>query len=333
MTSATRRLGGIEILAEGEARYHPVNPDGFRQWIREHKNRSLTPKVMSEAEAVARFVANGDYLVYDCEYLNRGPNSLLRELIRQRKRDLWLGGKFTYVDVALLVAAGCASRVDCGFFSPSRPLQLALAQGRLEIYEYSNVVMTLRLQAGAMGIPFLPLRSLGGTEGFDHSGAKLIRDPYTRQPTVIVPALNPDVAMIHVHQADVYGNARVFGAGIAHVESAVASRKVIISTEEIIDTEEIRSNPGLTSIPYYAVDAVVEAPFGCYPGNCPGVYGPDSQGVAEVFGAVRGDAAEQYLQKWVYDFTNDREMLDRLVGASKLIELRRHEVIRGGYRA
>lgn len=330
VTTASR---SIEILAEGDGRYHPVDPDGFREYVREHKARGLTPKIMSEKEAVARFVANGDYLVYDCEYLNRGPNSLLREVIRQRKCDLWVSGKFTYVDLALLVAGGCASRADCGFFSTSRLVQRALDEGRLTIDEYSNVVLTLRLQGGAMGVPFLPLRSFGGTTGFEHSGAKLIRDPYTGQPTVIVPALNPDVALIHVHQSDVYGNARVFGAGVAHVESALASKKVVISAEEIIDTEEIRRNPGLTSIPYFAVDAVVEAPFGCYPGNCPGVYGPDPEGVAEVFGATRGASAEQYLQKWVYDFETDRDMIDKLVGAKKLIELRRHEVIREGYRS
>ena len=93
-----------------------------------------------------------------------------------------------------------------------------------------------------------------------------------------MPALNPDVAIIHVQQADQYGNARVFGTGIAHVECALASKKVIISAEEIIDTEEIRRDPGRTSIPYYAVDAVVHAPFGAWPGNCGGYYGSDTPG-------------------------------------------------------
>ena len=100
-----------------------------------------------------------------------------------------------------------------------------------------------------------------------------------------MPALNPDVALIHVQQADIYGNARVFGTGIAHEESALASKKVIVSAEEIIDTEEIRRDPGRTSIPYYAVDAVVHAPFGAWPGNCGGYYGSDTPGVIETFGA------------------------------------------------
>jgi len=333
MTTSAGRAGGIDVLAEGEGKFHPVDPDGFREYVRDHKSRALAAKVMKEKEAVSRFVADGDYLVYDCNYLMRGPSSIMREIMRQRKRDIWLAGKFTYPDVAMLVGAGCVNRVDCGFFSPSPPVTRAVREGRLEIYEYSNVVMTLRLEAGSMGIPFLPVRSFGGTDGFKHSGAKLIRDPYTGQPTVIIPALNPDVAIIHVQQSDVYGNARVFGTGIAHVESALASKKVIISTEEIIDTEEIRRNPGLTSIPYYAVDAVVEAPFGAYPGQVAGYYASDRAGVIEAFGATGRDQVDKYVDKWVDSFADDREMLQSLVGVKQLLDMRKRETIREGYRS
>jgi glutaconate CoA-transferase, subunit A len=332
MTSVTSP-GSFEVLAEGEGRFQPVDPDGFRDWVRANKSRALTSKLMSEKEAVSRFVADGDYLVYECNYLMRGPSSLLREVMRQRKRDMWLAGKFTYPDVALLVGAGCVSKVDCGFFLPSRPVQRALSEGRLELYEYSNVVMTMRLQAGAMGVPFLPVRSFGGTSGFDYSGAKLIRDPYTGLPLTIVPALNPDVALIHVNQADIYGNARVFGTGIADREAALASRKVILSAEEIIDTDEIRRDPGRTSIPYYAVDAVVEAPFGSYPGTCPGYYASDREGVMAAFAATNSDRVDAYIERWVDGFDNDREMLEKLVGVRKLLELRRRETIKEGYRA
>ena len=192
--------------------------------------------------------------------------------------------------------------------------------------------MTLRLSAGAMGIPFLPVRSFGGTTGFDYSGAKIIQDPYTGAATTVIPALNPDVAVIHVHQADVYGNARVFGTGTAHVEAALASRKVIISAEEIIDTEEIRRDPGRTCIPYYAVDAVVEAPFGAYPGTCPGVYASDREGVMAAMQATATDNVKGYVEKWIDAFETDRDMLDKLVGAKKLLDMRRRETIREGYR-
>ena len=322
----------MNILQEGTAPYLTVDPDGFREYVREHKSRALEPKLMSAQEAVSRFVSDGDYLVYDCNYLQRGPSVLIREIIRQRKRDLWLCGKFTYVDVGLLVGAGCASKVDCGFFYQGKAIDRALQEGRLEIYEYSNVVMTLRLKAGAMGVPFIPVRSFGGTDGLDRSSAKIVEDPYTGQPTVILPALNPDVALVHVHQADQYGNARVFGTGIAHEESALASRKVVITAEEIVDTEEFRKDPGRTSIPYYAVDAVVHAPFGAYPGTCAGYYGSDTMHVIETFGAVSRDLVDPYIEKWIAPFADDREMLDKLVGSEKLEQLRKNETITEGYR-
>lgn len=323
----------MQLIAEGTAEYLPVDPDGFRAYVRDHKQRALVPKLMSAQEAVQRFVADGDYFAYDCNYFQRGPSTLIREVIRQQKKDLWLCGKFTYVDVGLLVGAGCVSKVDCGFFWPGAAVDNAVKDGRVKVYEYSNVVMTLRLQAGAMGLPFLPVRSFGGTDGFTHSGAKLVEDPFTKQPITLVPALNPDVAIIHAQQADQYGNARVFGTGIAHEECALASKKVIVSAEEIVDTEEIRRDPRRTSIPYYAVDAVVHAPFGAWPGNCGGYYGSDVMAVIETFGAIARDAVGEYVAKYVTPFANDQEMFDKVLGSERLEKLRQNETITEGYRA
>lgn len=322
----------MRVIAEGQADYLKVDPDGFRAWVRDHKERALTPKLMSASEAVARFVADGDYLVFDCNYFQRGPSTLLREVIRQQRRNIWLCGKFSYVDVGLLVGAGVVSRLDCGFFWPGATLDNAVRAGRVEVFEYSNVVMTLRLQAGAMGLPFLPVRSFGGTDGFERSGAKLVEDPFTGAPITLAPALNPDAALIHVQQCDVYGNARVFGTGIAHQESALASRKVIISAEEIVDTEEIRRDPGRTSIPYYAVDAVVHAPFGAWPGNCGGYYGSDTPGVIEAFGAIARDVVPAYVDKYITPFTDDAAMFNALIGDERLARLRAAETISEGYR-
>ena len=323
----------MRLLAEGKAPYLTVDPDGFRAYVREHKQRALVPKLVTAREAVARFVADGDYFAYDCNYFQRGPSTLIREVIRQGKKDLWLCGKFTYVDIGLLAGAGCASKADCGFFWPGAAVDNRVKDGRLEVYEYSNVVMTLRLQAGAMGLPFLPVRSFGGTDGFEYSGCKLVEDPYTGKPITLVPALNPDVSIIHVQQADAYGNARVFGTGISHQECAMASKKVIVSAEEIVDTEEIRRDPGRTSIPYYAVDAVVHAPFGAWPGNCGGYYGSDTPAVIETFGAIAADRVGPYVEKYVTPFADDGEMFEKLIGQERLSKLRENETIKDGYRA
>jgi acyl CoA:acetate/3-ketoacid CoA transferase alpha subunit len=328
---AATKGSAMRVLAEGKAEYLPVDPDGFRAYVRDHKSRALIPKLMSARDAVSRFVADGDYLAYDCNYFQRGPSTLIREIIRQRKRDLWLCGKFAYVDVGLMAGAGCVSRADCGFFWPGATIDNAVREGRLQVFEYSNVVMTLRLQAGAMGLPFLPVRSFGGTDGFEYSGAKLVEDPFTGKPITVVPALNPDVAIIHVQQADQYGNARVFGTGIAHEECALASKKVIVSAEEIIDTDEIRRDPGRTSFPYYAVDAVVHAPFGAWPGNCGGCYGSDTQGVLETFGAMARDTVADYVAKYVTPFESDAQMFEQLIGQERLDRLRAAELIHEGY--
>jgi glutaconate CoA-transferase subunit A len=321
----------LRILEEGQGEYLEVNPDRFREWVGQ-KERRLVSKLVSAEEAVKEYVADGDYIVWECNYLQRGPAALLRELIRQRKKNLWAGGKFTWVTLAMLVEAGCCDRADMGFFMGGQPLSRAVLEGRLTVYEYSNVVMTARLRAGAMGTSFIPIRSLGGTDNFKHSGAKLIEDPYTGEPTVIVPALNPDVALIHVQQADVYGNARIFGAGISDVESALASRKVVVSAEEIIDTEDIRHNPGLTKIPYYAVDAVVHAPFGAYPGECPGHYASDTEHVVEVFGSVFAGRIGDYLEKWVFGVSSENEMLEKQVGLARLQALEQRATVREGFR-
>ena len=320
----------LRILDEGQGAYLNVDPDGFREWVG-GKSRALTSKLTTASDAVARFVADGDYIDWECNYLQRGPSALIREIIRQRKEHLWACGKFTWVAIALLVEADCVDRADMGFFMGGPGLNRAILEKRLTIYEYSNVVMTNRLRAGAMGLSFVQVRSLGGTTNFRYSGAKLIDDPYTGQPTVIVPALNPDVAIIHVHQADVYGNARIFGAGITDVEAALASRKVVLSAEEIVDTEVIRHNPGLTKIPYYAVDAVVHQPFGAYPGECPGHYASDSAHVGEVFAAIHADKIGAYLEKWVGGFESDEQMLAKNVGIEGLAALERRSTRKEGF--
>ncbi len=323
----------LEILAEGRGEFLKVDPDGFREWVRDHKDRALVPKLMSEKEAIEKFVSDGDYLLYECNYLQRGPASLIREVIRQKKVELWVGAKFTWVAAALLVGGGCVSKLDVGFFLFGPTVEQVIREGKVKAYEYSNVVMTNRIMAGAMGLPFIPVRSLGGTDTFTHSGAKLINDPYTGEPITIVPALNPDVALIHVHQADVFGNARIFGTGISHQEAALASKKVIVSTEEIIDTDEIRRDPARTTIPYYVVDAVVHAPFGAYPGEMQGRYASDVPHVIEVVASTLRGLIPQYLEKYVYGVSSQAEMLDKLVGASRLKDIQGRATIKEGYSA
>jgi len=326
----------MEILDSGIGElFHMPDPDGHRAYIRQHKPRALVEKVMTEQEAVSKFVSDGDYICYDCNMIMRGPSSLIREVIRQRKKYLGVGGRFTYVIVNLLVGTGCVKHIDVGFIGVGAALTHVLdVGGEVTVTEWSNSAMTMRQLAGALGIPFIPVRFLGGTGAFHYSGARMARDPWTEKEVVLLPALNPDVALIHVHQCDVYGNARIFGPSVSPWETAAASKKLIISTEEIIDTEYIRRDPGKTTIPYYLVDAVVEAPFGAHPGEVQGLYNSDQVAIMELFGAgaePTGSGLKEYLEKNVYSVATHQEYLEQRVGLERLFSLKQEAKIKEGY--
>ena len=321
----------IRILDEGTGFFRPPDPDGLRRFVRENKDRRLVDKRMSEQEAIAKFVFDGAYVSYDTNTWRRGPSSLMREIIRQGRRDLWLAAKFSAHDATLLTAGGCVSKIDVGWMEVGGVITKAMNEGRLKMYEWTNGALAYRHLAGALGVPFLPLRYVGGTDVFRQSGAKLIEDPYTGQAVCLVPAVNPDVALIHVNQCDIYGNARVFGPGLAPVETAFASKRVILSTEEIISTEEIRKHPGATTIPYYVVDAVVDAPFGCYPGTVPGLYRADLEHLMEFGVAQMQGKMDAYLEKWVHSVTSHTDMMEKRVGLKKMQTLRSDETHTEGY--
>ena len=321
----------MDVLASGIGEFRKPDPDGFREYVRTHKERRLVSKVMSEHDAISRFVEDGDYLAYDQNVAVRGPTSLFREIIRQRKKDLWIAAKFTWSDASLLVAGGCVSKIDVGWMATGRLINEAIRKGELKLIEWTNGALAYRHLAGSLGVSFLPMRYLVGTDTFTQSGAKVIEDPFTSQPICLVPALYPDVAIIHVQQCDIYGDARVLGAGVAPMEIAMSSKKLIISTEEIIDHEAIRRQPQRTTIPYYFVDAVVVAPFGCYPGSTPGLYGADIEHWMQFGAAEMQGKTDEYLENWVFSVASHEEMLDKRVGAAKLLKLRQAETVREGY--
>ena len=332
LRSLDRAMPDIRILAEGAGEYRLHDPDAIRAWMRDRKRREFADKTATAAEAVSRLVADGDYVSFDFSSYTRGPHVLIREIIRQRRRDLWYCAKFTLLESTLLVAAGACTRIDVGFMGLGDTLNRAVERGEVTVSEWTNGTLTLRHHAGAMGVPFLPTRALLGTDTLRYSGAKVIEDPFTGKPIALVPALNPDIGLVHVHQADVYGNARCFGPGVQPLETAMAARKVIVSADEIIDHDDIRKDPGRTTIPYYLVDAVVYAPFGAYPGALPGVYEMDGDHFAEFFALERQGGIAEYLDRYVHSVASDEEMLERRVGLRRLADLRRRATIREGYR-
>jgi len=321
----------MKVLEKGEREFKFTHPDEFRKYIRDKKNRKQTSKLLSEREAIEKYVGDGDYIVYDFSSLTRGPQALIREIIRQGKKDLWVGAEFTLHETPLLVGAGCATRIDVGFLGYGPYIGNAVCQGRVKVFEWTNGGIALRILAGSRGVPFIPTRDMLGSDNVKYSGAMVVEDPFTGEPVCLMPALNPDVALIHVHQADVYGNCRIFGTNLFALEAAMASKKVIVSTEEIVDTEEFRKQPQKTTIPYYCVDAVVHVPFGAYPGCMPGRYELDLEHIGMVNSIKNDEEMKKYLDEYIYGVKDHQDFLDRKVGSRKLKELIERARIKEGY--
>ena len=166
-----------------------------------------------------------------------------------------------------------------------------------------------------------------------NSGAKLVTDPFTGKPVCLLPAINPDVAMIHVHEADVYGNARVYGPNVCALETAMAAKRTIISTEEILDSESFRRSPQHTTIPHFVVDAVVHAPFGAWPWFLVGRYAFDHEhAIEQAIASFDPERMEDYLDKYIYSVESDREMFEKCVAEGRLSELEGAETVTEGYR-
>jgi acyl CoA:acetate/3-ketoacid CoA transferase alpha subunit len=253
--------------------------------------------------------------------------TLVREVLRQGVKDLRVAGQGV-TELDLWLAAGIVKTLDITYiglevYGVSRALRREVESGRVEkVVEWSNGGITWRFKAAAMGVPFLPVRAMLGTDTLTYSAAKVVECPFTGQKVALLPALILDVGLIHVHRADRYGNCQVEGISGFSQEMARASRRLIVSAEEIVPTEEIRRYPDRTIIPYYLVDAVVHAPFGSHPGEMAYLYCRDEPEIkAWVEASETNETAQAYLKEWVYDLPDHqaylgkvgRERLDRLV--------------------
>jgi acyl CoA:acetate/3-ketoacid CoA transferase alpha subunit len=253
--------------------------------------------------------------------------SLVSEIVRQGIKDLRVAGQGV-LELDLLLAASLIKELDFTYiglelYGVSNCLRREVESGRIEnIVEWSNAAITWRFKATSIGVPFIPTRSMLGTDTFEYSAALVVEDPFTGDPICLLPALILDVGLIHVHRADKYGNAQIDGISGFSAELARASKRLLISTEEIIDTEEIRQAPDRTIIPYYLVDAVIEAPFGSHPGEMCYQYRRDEPQIRDwVEAAKEPQTTQAYLDKYIYGVKNHQEYL-ALFGAERLASLK-----------
>jgi glutaconate CoA-transferase, subunit A len=319
-----------ELDCGGGPLFMDPDPDTARAFFKK-KARALTDKVMTVRDAVSELIKDGDYLASGGFGTNRICTAILHEILRQKKNNLSFAGHTTTHDFQILAAGNLDGRklmvkVDAAYIiglearGLSAQARRTMQNGEVEVCDWSNYALACRFKAAAMGVSFLPIRSMLGTDTFHRSGAKVIECPFTGKKYAAVPALYPDVAFIHVHESDCYGNCRIKGISVADFDIARAAKKLIITTERIIPNEVIRDCPDSVQIPAPFVDAVCEVPYGSYPGNMGGVYFSDEAHLGQWLKAEKDEAdLKAFLEKYIYE-TEDFEGYLSLCGGEKRIE-------------
>jgi glutaconate CoA-transferase subunit A len=275
-------------------------------------------KLISLSEAIARYVHDGD-TVYAAGFTHLIPFAAGHEIIRQGKKNLTLARATPDLIYDQMVAAGCAKKVIFSYMgNPGvgslRVVRSAIEKGELEWEEYSHFGMITRLQAGAAGLPFLPMNQTGATDLEQvNANIKRIPDPYGGKEVIVVPALNPDVAIVHVQRADVHGNAHLWGIIGEQKEAAFAAKKVIVTAEEIVDESVIRSDPNRTMIPGIIVSAVCHVPYACHPSYAQGYYDRDNAFyLAWDKISESAESVKAWLDEWVYGVKDRAEYWEKL---------------------
>ncbi len=283
------------------------------------KPKGLHDKRTTMKEAVSKYVFDGMTLGLGGFVNTRTPVAIVHEIIRHGVKDLSIAMQSNSICAELLAAAQILDpdkvsikRVEMAWWGYEvigiAPIfRYLTSRGELQVDDYTNYGMSARFKAGAMGIPFIPTRDHGGCDMELVNRGKMIECPFSGDNTYLVSASHPDLALVHVPVADMHGNARIFGALCTCPEIAQAATHTIMSAEQIIPNDNIRNYPNLTEIPYLCVDAVVEQPFGAYPGA---VYGYNWFDMAEILAFRKTcdefrktgnkDALKEYFDKYIY---------------------------------
>lgn len=272
-------------------------------------------------EAVEQYVQDGDTIVIE------GFTHLIcfaagHEIIRQKRKNLVACRLTPDLIYDQLIAAGCVRKVVFSWagnpgIGPLYGLRRAVENGypqKVEIEEYTHFGMVARFIAGASKVPFMHLRTFSGSSlPQKNRNIKTIRCPYTGEVLTAVPALNPEVAIIHVQRADSLGNAQVWGLMGVQREAAFASQRVIIVAEELVEREVIRSDPNRTLIPGMIVDAVVVEPFGAHPSYAQGYYDRDNKFYVDWYQISKNrESMERYISDWIYSVSDRKEYQGKL---------------------
>lgn len=289
------------------------------------KSKTLVDKRLSLKAAVNRYIRDAITIGIGGFVNTRVPVAIIHEVIRHGAKDLTLAFQSNSICAELLAGAMLlyphhisVKRVELAWWGYEvigiAPLLRHLtAKGMIQLDDYTNYGMSARFKAAAMGLDFIPVRDQGGSDMERVNRGLMVSSPFTGKNTYLVPACYPDVGLLHVTAADIYGNCRIFGALCTCPEIALASTHSIVSTEQIISNENIRTYPNLTEIPYLAVDALIEQPFGAYPGVCYGHYWFDMAHIQMFRNAsdeFRKSGNQDQLKKYYEDYLFGCETFD-----------------------
>jgi len=274
----------------------------------EAKAKSAGPKLRSLEEAAA-LVKDGDHVALGGCLYSRTPLALVWALLRRRPRRLTFSRNLMCYEGEWGMVAGAVDKLVTSWMGIGLPWGLSRIQrefvesGRVEFEEWSHLGLGLRYRAAAMGVPFLPSLTMLGSGLMDVGGSKTVACPYTGQTLHAVPALFPDVALIHVQKADRLGNCQIDGYPHMDADIARAAATVLVTAEQIVSEDEIRLQGDRTLIPGFMVDALALVPYGSYPHECYGAYDAEPEHFTTYVDRIltRGTAAvADYLERYVY---------------------------------
>jgi glutaconate CoA-transferase subunit A len=294
----------------------------------------MANKVKSVSEVV-NTIPSGAHIALGGFAIARCVITVVHELIRQQKRDLTISQGIIGLDTDLLVGAGLVSRLIMGGgsldrFGPAHCVNRARESKSLRCEDYTSLSICFRYLAGALGLSFIPIKSLLASEVLERLEAgpaagdvKRSKCPFTGEEYVLLRALTPDVSLVHVQVADPEGNCRIDGPRWENEEEAKAGRRVIVVAEEIVPTEYIQRSPERTIIPGHRVEAVIHQPFGAFPTAVFGRYDYDADHLRMyVNHAKEPGRVKEYLEKFVLGSRDHWEYLDKLGGLRRMEELR-----------
>jgi len=286
-------------------------------------------KVRSLHDAIAQDVADGDSIAMGCGLESLIPFAASHEIIRQRKKNLTLIAPISDMQFDQLIGAGCVKKIIASWVGNvaaglGHNYRRAAESGiphPIEIEEHSNFTIGLGLQAAATGLPFMPTKSIRGSDISRCPQFASVKCPFTGDELLAVKAISPDLAILHVQRADRQGNAHAWGNFGVMREAAFAAKKVILTCEEIVDHDVILSDPNRTLIPGFLVSSLVHQPFGSHPSPTQGYARRDDSFYFEYHKETRSrDGFENWLQTWIFNVANHGEFLERL-GADRVKRL------------